>query len=95
MGMVYVTMGKNQTGQVMVGCRDIPWNMEVNYLEVAGRPQFQLSGLVGHVWMLPSKKTILVVCNACYMRLNPALHDALQMEGDSCSRTLPDASCID
>lgn len=68
--MIYVTLRSNDTGQLMVGCPHIPKDrLEIQMVMFPdGSAHYQVSCL-GHFWFAPSKQTIVVWCNDCYLNL--------------------------
>lgn len=69
--MVYRTLGKNDTGQVLVGCPCVPLGFMVDMVEMpSGAVLFQVLGAYQRLYFLPSHRTIAVWCANCYEKLD-------------------------
>lgn len=64
--MVYVTLGKNRTGQLIVACPHIQAYQGVDmYLFPDGSAIYEVRGM-GHLLFKPSKMTIVMWCEMCF-----------------------------
>jgi len=69
--MIYKTLGKNTTGQTLVGC---PHVSELGSIEMHLYPDGSaVYRIQGHSWTYfkPSKQTIVLWCYQCYQGLAP------------------------